>query len=170
MDDFGRNVPVRKNRNSHHEDRDQRGDRMRDYRDNRGDRRSNDYHNNRGDFSRNNKRNSWHSELLFFCHSLNLYTLSVHLLLYANFVGGDRQSRGDYSGHRHHDNRRNDNFQRQLPPMRPMMSFKKFITQQKDDVSMDLYQQKYEEYQVQYTIDFSNHFYDSNKKVCKREI
>lgn len=44
-----------------------------------------------------------------------------------------------------------------------MLSFKSFIQRQDDDLTPEQFQKKYDEYQLQYTTDVSDHFFESNK-------
>lgn len=45
----------------------------------------------------------------------------------------------------------------------PMMSFRSFVQTLRDDLSPEVYQKKYDEYQYQYLLDFSNNFFEMNK-------
>lgn len=50
-----------------------------------------------------------------------------------------------------------------VPPLKPLLSYKNFILHQADDVSPEQYQFRYNEYQLQYCQDVSNHFFESAK-------
>lgn len=48
-------------------------------------------------------------------------------------------------------------------PLPPMMSFRSFTQAQRYDAPPEVYQRKYEEYQLQYAHDASDHFFDTHK-------
>jgi hypothetical protein len=71
-----------------------------------------------------------------------------------------------YSTGRNYDDRRR--FNSRSPPrtssrLQPMKSYKNFIATQRDDVTPDIFQRRYDEYQLQYLQDASNFFFEKNK-------
>lgn len=67
---------------------------------------------------------------------------------------------------RHYDDRKR--FDSRSPPrtssrLQPMKSYKNFILTQRDDATPDIFQRRYDEYQLQYLQDASNFFFEKNK-------
>lgn len=79
----------------------------------------------------------------------------LHILINSSTVGAPRRSPPPHS--------RSSSPKVSRSRIAPMKSYKNFMLTQHDDASPEIFQRRYDEYQVQYCKDASNYYFEKNK-------